>query len=256
MQRSLVFFKDYFLLALKWAVTERYHDYLYGNSCTVLTDNNPLTYVLTSAKLDTTGHRWLAALANYDLKIKYRPGSSNRAADALSILPGLDMAQNMTICQGQSQHADTNGEYHEMSSNVIQAVCHMFDTDNYVQSLCLSSQVLQEINADTSDLNYVRDWRILQRNDPIIHVGPFVQYVTNKQKPLVTQIPADKESQSFLREYDHLKIVRGVLYRVVTIDGSERRQLVLPKEFRQIALKGLHDDIGHMGRDRTIDLVM
>ena len=44
-------------LALKWAVTERYHDYLYGNTCTVLTDNNPLTYVLTSAKLDTTGHR-------------------------------------------------------------------------------------------------------------------------------------------------------------------------------------------------------
>ena len=123
-------------LALKWAVTERYHDYLYGNTCTVLTDNNPLTYVLTSAKLDTTGHRWLAALANYDLKIKYRPGSSNQAADALSRLPGLDMPQNKTICQSQSQHAHTDDEYSEMSSNVIQAVCHMFDTDSYVQSLC------------------------------------------------------------------------------------------------------------------------
>ena len=30
-------------LALKWAVTEKYHDYLYGNTFIVLTDNNPLT---------------------------------------------------------------------------------------------------------------------------------------------------------------------------------------------------------------------
>ena len=44
-------------LALKWAVTQKYHDYLYGSQFTVLTDNNPLTYVLSSAKLDATGHR-------------------------------------------------------------------------------------------------------------------------------------------------------------------------------------------------------
>ena len=32
-------------LALKWAVTEKFHDYLYGAKFEVLTDNNPLTYV-------------------------------------------------------------------------------------------------------------------------------------------------------------------------------------------------------------------
>ena len=30
-------------LALKWAVTEKFKDYLYGHSFTVYTDNNPLT---------------------------------------------------------------------------------------------------------------------------------------------------------------------------------------------------------------------
>ena len=45
-------------LCLKWAVTDKFHDYLYGNTFTVCTDNNPLTYVLSSAKLDATGHRW------------------------------------------------------------------------------------------------------------------------------------------------------------------------------------------------------
>ena len=71
-------------LALKWAVTDKFHDYLYGNSFTVKTDNNPLTYVLTLVKLDATGHRWVANLSEYNFDIIYRSGPSNRDADALS----------------------------------------------------------------------------------------------------------------------------------------------------------------------------
>ena len=44
-------------LALKWAVTDRFHEYLYGGQFDVYTDNNPLTYILTSAKLDAMGQR-------------------------------------------------------------------------------------------------------------------------------------------------------------------------------------------------------
>ena len=40
-------------LALKWAIIERFRDYLYyAPEFTVYTDNNPLTYVPTSAKLN------------------------------------------------------------------------------------------------------------------------------------------------------------------------------------------------------------
>ena len=42
-------------LALKWAITNRFHEYLYGGQFDVYTDNNPLTYILTSTKLDATG---------------------------------------------------------------------------------------------------------------------------------------------------------------------------------------------------------
>ena len=38
-------------LALKWSVTERFYEYLYGRHFEVNTDNNPLTYILTTAKL-------------------------------------------------------------------------------------------------------------------------------------------------------------------------------------------------------------
>ena len=42
-------------LALKWSICDRFHEYLYGAHFEVFTDNNPLMYVLTTAKLDATG---------------------------------------------------------------------------------------------------------------------------------------------------------------------------------------------------------
>ena len=68
-------------------MTEKFRDYLYGNQFDVYTDNNPLTYVLSSAKMDATGHRWLAALSIYDFKLTYRSGKSNGDADGLSRRP-------------------------------------------------------------------------------------------------------------------------------------------------------------------------
>ena len=50
-------------------------------------DNNPLTYVLTTAKLDATGQRWVASLANYNFTITYHSGKHNVDADALSRIP-------------------------------------------------------------------------------------------------------------------------------------------------------------------------
>ncbi|KAL7871961.1 hypothetical protein SRHO_G00069440 [Serrasalmus rhombeus] len=81
-------------LALKWAVTDKFFDYLYGPKFTVMTDNNPLTYVLTSAKLDAAGHRWLAALSSFDFCIQYRAGKMNQDADGLSRRPHAPEGQD------------------------------------------------------------------------------------------------------------------------------------------------------------------
>ena len=50
----------------------------------MLTDNNPLTYILKTPNLDTLGHRWVTTLASYNMTIKYLKGSDNKVADALS----------------------------------------------------------------------------------------------------------------------------------------------------------------------------
>ena len=43
-------------LAHKWTVVEKFHEYLYILTFDVYTDNNPLTYVLSTAKLVAVRH--------------------------------------------------------------------------------------------------------------------------------------------------------------------------------------------------------
>ena len=75
-------------LALKWAMTKQFREYLQYQPFIVRTDNNPLTYVLTTPNLDTVGHRWVAAMAGYNFKIQYVRGSDNKVANALSRVGG------------------------------------------------------------------------------------------------------------------------------------------------------------------------
>ena len=60
--RSLTKFETHFpahkqkFLALKWAMVEKFHEYIYGSTFNVYTDSNPLTYRLTMARLDSVSH--------------------------------------------------------------------------------------------------------------------------------------------------------------------------------------------------------
>ena len=101
--------------AMKWAITDKFKDYLYNSPFKVMTDNNPRTYVLTSAKLDATGSRWIAALASYDFAIHYKAGHTNRDADVMSHRPlGTDSQS-----EDGSQLADVLNRLHVQKSIVI-----------------------------------------------------------------------------------------------------------------------------------------
>ena len=71
-------------LALKWAVTEHFKEYLLYQPFLVRTDNNPLMYIMSTPNLDATGHCWVSALAKYDFRLEYQKGRDNAVADALS----------------------------------------------------------------------------------------------------------------------------------------------------------------------------
>jgi len=213
-------------LALKWAVSEKFHEYLYGSECVIYTDNNPLTYVTTSAKLDATGHRWLAALSAYNFSIKYKCGKSNSDADALS-------------------------RYKEISDNSFKAIYKAVLTP-FVTTLCMSQAVVPGYEIDEGDVvRSNRMWRIRQRDDPVI--ARFLSAVTNKVKPDTGVL--DQEGRLLLKEFDKLVIKRGVLYRHTRVQEVDQYQLVLPSKYRDIAIHASHNDMGHPGKDRTSSIL-
>ena len=71
-------------LMLKWSITEHFKEYLVYALFVICTDNNPLTYILTTPNLDATGHRWVGALASFEFTLEYLKGANNRATDTLS----------------------------------------------------------------------------------------------------------------------------------------------------------------------------
>ena len=110
-------------LALNWSICDKFQDCLYGHRFTVLTDNNSVTYVLTTAKLDDTGHRCLATLSTFNFDIKYRPGKNN---------------------------VDTN------TSESVQAICDSMVPKYYVESLAVSPEIVEDLAA--TDVGDLVDW--------------------------------------------------------------------------------------------------
>lgn len=236
-------------LALKWAVVEKLHDYLYGAKFEVRTDNNPLTYVLTTAKLDATGHRWLAALSTYDFSLKYRSGVQNIDADALSRRPHLD--QN---------------SWTDVSTDGVRAICQVSSLtkkdglfEKEIECRGLSMHAIPKAYCNLSSL--------LLKGMPILSLSEISQ--AQQEDPTLKELwsalkssdrsqvnSRNHRSSLLLREFDRLKLQQDVMYRVTVPPGRSRRsQLVLPEKFRTTVMKSLHDDSGHLGIDKTYGLI-
>ena len=236
-------------LALKWAVCEKFHEYLYGSkSFEVFTDNNPLTYVLTSAKLDACGQRWVAKLANYNFSIRYRCGVSNTEADALSRIKWPEaLSDNVDIDNGC------------MDTHVINAILTGAVTkSSLIESVSCSAKVIpNELDKETGKLSSI-NWAKEQRLDP--NLGVIIRLIESGQlTKRKLQGKDSSEIKSFLRNKKSLKLVKDVLYRKSYSDNSTSKktlwQLVVPKLFRERALLGCHDDVGHQGILRTLSLL-
>lgn len=99
------------LLALKWAIAEKFKDYLMGARVIVYTDNNPVAHLQTAC-LGATEQRWVAQLAAFDYHLKFCLGRENANADALSRFPvkaplGAVVTPVMAVADGQSIEGQT-----------------------------------------------------------------------------------------------------------------------------------------------------
>jgi hypothetical protein len=59
-----------------------------------------------------------------------------------------------------------------------------------------------------------------------------------------------------LREWPKLEIVNGLLRRSISLPREGHiQQLVLPNCFRKLVLKHLHNDLGHLGAEKSFSSV-
>lgn len=70
-------------LAIVWAL-EHFNTYCEGHKYTAITDHAALRYMLNNKDKTPRMHRMVAKLSPYEIKLAYRPGSQNHAADLLS----------------------------------------------------------------------------------------------------------------------------------------------------------------------------
>ena len=101
-------------LVLKWAVMEHFKEYLSYQPFLLKTDNNPLTYIMSTPNLDATSHWWVGALARFDFQLEYQKGCNNTIADALSqITTHLDPDMVRSILDGITLGAAHRAESHD-----------------------------------------------------------------------------------------------------------------------------------------------
>ena len=225
-------------LALKWGITERFSDYLkFGPAFILFTDNNSLTYVLTSAKLNATGLRWVTDLADYNFSIKYRPGKANIDADYFSRQP-------MEISELQKKCTETldSSSLHAVISNARNLSEGKVMPRNNISVLSLEAN--RGLPAVKNDVLATK-----QQHDEII--GPVYKAVQAECRPKKNAwklLPRD--TKILLKSFNKLKITDDVLLRETT----KNVQIVLPKEFHSLVFKELHDEMAHLGSEKVLDL--
>ena len=105
-------------LALVYGVKQFRH-YLLGKPFVIFTDHNPLQW-LSSQKMQGRLSRWALSLQEYDFTIKYRKGSSNQNADALSRLPDESSTVTELVCGPSSEELKYSQQQDPMLHRIVE----------------------------------------------------------------------------------------------------------------------------------------
>ena len=232
-------------LALKWAITEHFKEYLLYQPFSVRTDNNPLMYIMTTPNLDATGHWWLGALVKFKFQLEYQKGWDNMVADVLSwITTHLSPEAMQSILDGVTLGASQRVEGDDPA--MVEGE-HKIEKEVHVAT----GQVLVE--------KHVTNWATAQREDP--ELDAVLHWLEAKKKinlkTLLGEHASSEESRILWRNHQNFTVLQDTLYLHSTPKGENGDLLlfVVPKAHWTATLNGCHQDVGHQGHDCTLSLL-
>ena len=256
------------LLALKWAICDKFRDYLIGSRFTMLNDNNPLTYVHTS-HLGAAQIRWLSDLTLFDFEIKYRDGKTNQAADALSRWPGnpnsssessddeeeWDTISYGMVCQVLNHHLDSiklpYHVKHEIQTNIRDV--EVANSSIHLPSTNVINAQLREVKL----FNSIMPEQMAEYQKKDLQLSLVYDKVSKNLKPKLSEIHRIqlKPIHRLLLQFNRLSLIQGVLHCRTFKDDDEIQQLILPQQLCRPILKSLYDDNGHQGQQHVLNLL-
>ena len=238
-------------LALKWSVTEHFKEYLAYAPFTVRTDNNPLTYVLTTPNLDATRHHWVGALASYEFSLEYQKRSENAKADVLSRVPIRHDGKTVrSLLEGAVTNITERGEV--LISRPFRAECVHLDNEAQARALKLAPM-------------HVTDWEEVQREDALLAacckwLSTRKNVIPQKRDALLKECMREhstsEEGKALYHVRNNLSMRKGLMYMNITPKGETEGLLafIVPPAHRRTALNGVHRDAGNQGQQRTLAL--
>lgn len=220
----------------------------------MITDNNPLRYILITAKQDTTSYRWLAALSTYSFDIKYRAGKQNQDSDGLSRRPHGELT-NDRESQDESLRIQEFTSHHLAPMDAIKATCQhhaLVQSESplspcFIESLAVQPDVVpSDFGEDEEFLNSFptipqysnTELAELQRTDPAINrIITLLESGNSACESLKSESP---ELLLMLKEMTRFELKNNMLYRRWQRDNKTVYQLVLPYVLRSSVLSSLH----------------
>ena len=248
-------------LALKWAVTEQLHEYLSPyrknrNEFIVRTDNNPLTYIFSSANLDATGQRWVAHLTSYNFSLEYQKGKGNTVADFLSRmneqLPDEEVQEYLNQIPHPGVKAVLNKAIMPMEERAEQGV-----RPTPVQQEDSQEVAVEAKPARLATTNVI-NWKQEQKEDPVLYqVAKHLRAPRETFKAALHKVLDKKATAIYIKAKEQLLIKIGLLYWKSWQGQADETvfQFVVPQRHRGTALDGCHREAAHQGQRRSTALM-
>ena len=248
-------------LALKWTVTEQFHEYLspYGKNrkeFVVRTDNNPLTYIFSSANLDAASQRWVAQLASYNFALEYQKGKDNTVANFLSHLDDH-------LPAGKVQDYLNKIPYPGVKAVLDNAITPLADrAEQGVRPNPDNQKASQEVTIGTRPARLattnITDWKLEQQEDPVLY-----QVVKHRKasretfKEALLKVTDRKTVLAYMKSKDQLIMRNGLLYWQSKQGPNQETvlQFVVPQIHRNAALDGCHREPAHQGHNHSLSLM-